>query len=216
MIPKGIILQARIYFTRKPNANGVIDLGKKVVVTGVPGVGKTTVINGAMERLAAEGIPYKAVNFGTCMFEVAMKENLVSNRDEMRKLGKDVQKRLQQAAASEIAAMSGDSNIIIDTHSSVKTPGGFLAGLPEWVLRELMPDMIVLVETDPDQILTRRLGDASRIRDMEGFREIAEHQEFNRAISAAYAMYTGCTIKIVRNENFLLEKGIDVLVSALR
>jgi len=194
----------------------VIDLGKKVVVTGVPGVGKTTVINGAMERLAAEGIPYKAVNFGTCMFEVAMKENLVSNRDEMRKLGKDVQKRLQQAAASEIAAMSGDSNIIIDTHSSVKTPGGFLAGLPEWVLRELMPDMIVLVETDPDQILTRRLGDASRLRDMEGFREIAEHQEFNRAISAAYAMYTGCTIKIVRNENFLLEKGIDDLVSALR
>ncbi|HUM77203.1 MAG TPA: nucleoside-triphosphatase, partial [Methanoculleus sp.] len=31
-------------------------MGKKVVVTGVPGVGKTTVINGAMERLAAEGI----------------------------------------------------------------------------------------------------------------------------------------------------------------
>ena len=28
-------------------------MGKKVVVTGVPGVGKTTVINGAMERLAA-------------------------------------------------------------------------------------------------------------------------------------------------------------------
>ena len=84
------------------------------------------------------------------------------------------------------------------------------------MLRELKPDMIVLVETDPDQILTRRLGDASRIRDMEGFREIAEHQEFNRAISAAYAMYTGCTIKIVRNENFLLEKGIDDLVSALR
>lgn len=105
-------------------------MGKKVVVTGVPGVGKTTVINGAMERLAAEGIAYEAVNFGTCMFDVACKESLVSDRDEMRKLGKDDQKRLQQAAASEIAAMSADANIIIDTHSSVKTPAGFLAGLP--------------------------------------------------------------------------------------
>jgi adenylate kinase len=194
----------------------VIDLGKKVVVTGVPGVGKTTVINGAMERLAAEGIAYEAVNFGTFMFDVARKEDLVSDRDEMRKLKKDDQKRLQQAAASGIAAMSGDANIIIDTHSSVKTPAGFLAGLPEWVLRELMPDVVVLVETDPDQILMRRLADESRVRDMEGARAIAGHQEFNRAVAAAYAMYTGCTVKIVRNENFLLERAIDDLVDVLR
>lgn len=216
MIPKGLTFQTRIYFILNYILNGVIKLGKKVVVTGVPGVGKTTVINGAMERLAAEGVSYEAVNFGTFMFDVAVKENLVSDRDEMRKLGKDVQKRLQQAAASGIAAMSGDMNIIVDTHSSVKTPTGFLAGLPEWVLRELMPDIVVLVETDPDQILMRRLGDESRTRDMEGSRAIAEHQEFNRAVSAAYAMYTGCTIKIVRNENFLLEQGIDDLVSVLR
>ena len=194
----------------------VIKMGKKVVVTGVPGVGKTTVINGAMERLAAEGIAYEAVNFGSFMFDVARKENLAADRDEMRKLGKDVQKRLQQAAASEIAAMSADANIIVDTHSSVKTPAGFLAGLPEWVLKELMPDIVVLVETDPDQILMRRLGDASRTRDMEGARAIAEHQEFNRAVSAAYAMYTGCTVKVVRNENYLLERGIDDLADVLR
>jgi adenylate kinase len=29
-------------------------------------------------------------------------------------------------------------------------------------------------------------------------------------------MYTGCTIKIVRNEDSLLEQGIDDLVSVLR
>ena len=213
---KALPFRARIYLTVNATLTEVIELGKKVVVTGVPGVGKTTVINGAMERLAAEGIAYKAVNFGTFMFEVAQKENLVADRDGMRRLDKDVQKRLQQAAASGIAAMSGDANIIVDTHSSVKTPAGFLAGLPEWVLRELMPDVVVLVETDPDQILMRRLGDASRTRDMEGSRAIAEHQEFNRAVSAAYAMYSGCTVRIVRNENFLLEQGIDDLVSVLR
>jgi len=62
----------------------------------------------------------------------------------------------------------------------------------------------------------RRLGDASRVRDMEGARAIAEHQEFNRAVSAAYAMYTGCTVKVVRNENYLLERGIDDLADVLR
>jgi adenylate kinase len=79
-----------------------------------------------------------------------------------------------------------------------------------------MPDVIVLVETDPDQILMRRLSDASRVRDMEGARSIAGHQEFNRAIAAAYAMYTGCTIKIVGNDNHLLEHAIDDLVNVLR
>jgi adenylate kinase len=193
-----------------------MELGKKVVVTGVPGVGKTTVITGAMERLAGEGITYEAVNFGTFMFEVAQKENLVANRDEMRKLGKDAQKSLQKVAASGIAALSGNANVIIDTHSSVKTPTGFLAGLPEWVLRELMPDVVVLVETDPDQILMRRLGDESRVRDMEGARAIADHQEFNRAIAAAYAMYTGCTVKMVKNDNFLLEQAVEEMVNVLR
>lgn len=191
-------------------------MGKKVVVTGVPGVGKTTVITGAMEILASEGITYESINFGTFMFELAEKEKLVSNRDEMRKLDRDVQKRLQSGAASGIAAISGNANVIIDTHSSVKTPKGYLAGLPEWVLRELMPDVIVLVETDEDQILLRRLGDESRVRDLEGSRSITEHQQFNRSVSAAYAMYTGCTIKIIRNENYLLDKAVAEMVEVLR
>ena len=36
--------------------------GKKVIITGVPGVGKTTVINTAMEKIAAEGTPYQNIN----------------------------------------------------------------------------------------------------------------------------------------------------------
>ena len=131
--------------------------GKKVIITGVPGVGKSTVVNGALEKLKEEGINYQTINFGTFMFEVAQREGLAKDRDEMRKLDKDIQKRLQQLAAKAIAQIDG--NVIIDTHASVKTPNGYLAGLPEWVLRELMLDLIILVETDEDQILLRRLSD---------------------------------------------------------
>ena len=63
--------------------------GKKVIITGVPGVGKTTVINTAMEKIAAEGTPYQNINFGSFMFEVAAAEGLVQDRDQMRKLEKD-------------------------------------------------------------------------------------------------------------------------------
>jgi adenylate kinase len=189
-------------------------MGRRVIITGVPGVGKTTVVTGALKRLEEEGISYKTLNFGTYMFEVATKEGIVKDRDEMRKLDKDVQKRLQKLAAMEMAKEEG--NVLIDTHASIKTPNGYLAGLPEWVLKELMPDTIVLVETNEDQILLRRLTDETRTRDLEGSYGIAEHQQFNRSIAAAYSMTTGCTIKYITNADFLLEKAALDMAAVLR
>jgi adenylate kinase len=188
--------------------------GKKVILTGVPGVGKTTVVNEALKKLQEEGIGYQSLNFGTFMFEVAQKEGIVKDRDQMRTLDKAMQKSLQQRAAQALGKIPG--NVLIDTHASVKTPKGYLAGLPEWVLREIMPDIIILVETDDDQILMRRLTDETRTRDREGSRSIAEHQQFNRSIAAAYAMITGCTVKIVTNPDHLLEFAAGELADVLR
>jgi adenylate kinase len=188
--------------------------GKKIVITGVPGVGKTTVVNEALKKLKDEGIEYQSINFGTFMFEVAKNDNIVENRDQMRTLDRAVQKRLQQRAAQAIAQVKG--NVLIDTHASVKTPKGYLAGLPEWVLREIMPDLIVLIENDDDQILMRRLTDDTRSRDKEGSRSISEHQQFNRSIAAAYAVVTGCTIRIINNPDFLLERSSTELANVLR
>jgi len=189
-------------------------VGKKVIITGVPGVGKTTVVNEALKKLSLEGVEYKSINFGTFMFEVAINEKIVQDRDQMRTLDRAVQKKLQQHAAKAISQIQG--NVLIDTHASVKTPKGFLPGLPEWVLREIMPDSIVLVETDDDQILMRRLTDETRSRDKEGSRSIAEHQQFNRSFAAAYAMLTGCTIKIVINADFLLDRAAEDMATVLR
>jgi len=188
--------------------------GKKVVITGVPGVGKTTVINASMEALKAEGVTYTSINFGTCMFEVACDQSIVSDRDEMRKLDQEIQRNLQKTAAQVIAKIH--ENIIIDTHCTVSTPSGYLAGLPSWVLQELNPDIIVLVETDEDQILKRRLSDTSRSRDMEGYMAIKDHQRYNRYMAASYSMLTGCTVKIVRNLDFLLDNAVNEMAELLR
>ena len=188
--------------------------GRRVIITGVPGVGKTTVVNGALKLLEEEGISYTSLNFGTYMFETAQKEGLARDRDEMRRLPGDAQKKLQQSAARAMAREKG--NILIDTHASVRTPKGFLAGLPEWVLRELMPDTVVLVETDEDQILMRRLTDDTRTRDMEGSGGIRNHQQFNRAIAASYSMMTGCTIAFVTNADHLLDRAVEAMAAVLR
>ena len=189
---------------------------KLVVVTGVPGVGGTTLTQKAMDVLKEEGINYKMVNFGTIMFEVAKSENLIEDRDQMRKLDPDTQKRIQKMAGRKISEMTADSPVIVDTHSTVKTPMGYLPGLPKWVLDELNPDIIVIVETTGDEILMRRIGDGSRNRDLESTGNIEEHQFMNRCAAMTYGVLTGATVKIIKNKDKLLEEGVEELLSILK
>ena len=116
---------------------------KVVVIVGVPGVGSTTVTTKAVEELKKEGVEYKIVNFGTVTFEIAKEEGLVEHRDQLRKLPPETQKKIQKLAGKRIAEMAKESNIVVDTHSTIKTPKGYLPGLPAWVLEELNPKVFL-------------------------------------------------------------------------
>lgn len=184
---------------------------KVVVVAGIPGSGSTTVLKGALLDL-----DYVHVNYGDVMMEIAQKKNLVKDRDSIRTLSPDVQKDVQREAAKNIREMAQQSNIIVDTHCTVKTPLGFLPGLPPWVLEELQPDQFVLVEADGDEILMRRIQDTTRIRDMEKLRDINLHQEMNRSIAMAYAALTGATVQIIQNHDDQLDETVARMIETLK
>ena len=171
-----------------------------IVVTGIPGVGKTTVM-----KRAAEGLDMEFVTFGTVMIDIAKEMGLVKDRDEMRKLTLEQQKELQIRSAEKVASMG---NVILDTHCTVKTPKGYMPGLPEWVLKKLKPTAIVVVEADPDEIYNRRAKDTTRNRDPDSIEQIAEHQQINRAAAMAYATLTGATVKIVYNHDDAIDEAV--------
>ena len=171
-----------------------------VVVTGIPGVGKTTVM-----KKAAEGINIEFVTFGTVMIDIAKEMGLVKDRDEMRKLSLDQQKKLQIKTAEKIAGMK---NVIVDTHCTIKTPKGYLPGLPEWVVKNLNPTAIVVVEANPEEIYNRRAKDDTRNRDSDSKEKIDEHQQINRAAAMAYAVLTGATVKIVFNHDDDIDRAV--------
>ena len=183
---------------------------KVVVVAGIPGSGSTTVLKKALESLN-----YVHVNYGDVMLEIAQENGLVEDRDSMRKLSPDVQKDVQRKAAQSIRERSKLNNIIVDTHCTIKTPLGFLPGLPKWVLEELQPDQFVLIEADGDEILLRRISDVSRTRDMEKLKDINLHQQMNRAISMAYAALTGATVGIVENHDDRLDESVEAITKIL-
>lgn len=177
-----------------------------IVVTGIPGSGSSTVIKEAL-ILNEDGAEFMSLNYGDVMFEAAREEGLVEKRDEMRKLPGEKQREIQRLACDKIAAWKKSTNIIMDTHCTIKTPNGYLPGLPEYVLKEIKPDQFVLIEANPNEILGRRQKDKTRERDVEDEKSIEEHQVMNRTMSMAYSCLSGAPVKIIKNHDGEVEKA---------
>ncbi|MEF8879846.1 MAG: adenylate kinase [Candidatus Thermoplasmatota archaeon] len=171
-----------------------------IIVTGIPGVGKTTVM-----KKAAEDMDIEFVTMGTVMIDIAKDLGVAKNRDEMRKITLEQQRKLQVKIAEKI---SGMKDVIVDTHCTIKTPQGYMPGLPEWVITRLKPKSIVLVEADPEEIYRRREKDTTRDRDPDSLEEIQEHQNINRAAAMAYSAISGATVKIVCNHDDKIDEAV--------
>lgn len=178
-----------------------------IIVTGVPGVGKTTLVTEAAEKLDLEVVVY-----GTEMFNVAKDEGLVEHRDEMRKLPAETQRDIQRAAAEAIAEKG---RVIVDTHCLIQTPSGYLPGLPEWVARGLEPETVVLIETDAEDIAARRASDETRERDADTAQAIDTHQRLNRSAATTVATLTGATVAIIDNQEGRVAEAVESLARVL-
>jgi len=178
-------------------------LKQVVIVTGIPGSGKTTVCGIAKEIAEKQRkTSLTIINFGTIMVELLEKKGESVHRNSLRKSDLDFQKRLQTKAAQIISreVSKAPGTVIVDTHMSVKTTRGFLPGLPKHVLEKLNPTLFVLVEAPAGEILSRRIKDASRMRDMVLEEEVKEELLFSRFMACACAILTGAPVKIVINE----------------
>jgi adenylate kinase len=188
---------------------------KVVVLTGVPASGGTTVTKKAIEKLEAEGQPFRMVTYSDVMLDEALRRGWVKVRDDIRKLDPVQQRDLQKIAARAIA-QTGTTALVVDTHATVRTAQGYLPGLPTWVLDELKPDLILIVEAAPSEIIRRRNDDKSRQRDTQDEAAVQQHQDVNKAICMAYAAYTGATVRILQNPDGQLDKAVAELVVTLR
>lgn len=178
---------------------------KRAITVGIPGVGKTTVINKAAEMLNNNGISASVIVFGTVMFEEA-KALGVSHRDELRKLPVMEQKRLQELAATKIASMK-DEIIFIDTHLFISTKQGYYPGLPISLLEILKPTNFIMIAADPQEILRRRLEDKTRQRDICKYDDIKHDLEIAQIMVASCSILTGAPFAIIFNNDGRVEEA---------
>jgi adenylate kinase len=178
-------------------------LSRVVVVTGIPGTGKTTLCKELLKLAEKSGRRVTVINYGSVMVELTKKQGIPLHRDELRKLKLSLQRDLQAEAAKMISqqAAEAEGDVIVDTHMSIKTLGGYWAGLPFHVLQILNLDSFVLVEAEPAEVLFRRPKDVTRRRDTVLENEIEEELFFSRLVAAACSVLTGAPTKIVNNSN---------------
>jgi adenylate kinase len=179
-------------------------------------VGKTTVLNKAAD-IAKQDYTVEIINYGSVMLDTAVNSGVVENRDQLRLLSPEKQRNIQKTAAETIAKKAEQGKLlIVDTHMLISTPEGYLAGLPEWVITTLEPDVIVLVEAEPDSIASRRSKDTSRLRDEDSPIGISTHQKLCRAAAIACSTLTGATVKIVKNKEGMVDKTAEELAVVLK
>ena len=186
---------------------------KIVVVVGIPGVGKTTLIKKIVEMIKDHDKSISVTSFGTIMLEVA-KENGLHDRDELRKLPVLEQKKLQKIAAEKLSKIGGDV-VIIDTHAFIKTPEGYNPGLPYYVLKIIEPTHFILVTAKTEEIYNRRMKDETRSRDKVSITTIKKELDIQSAMMSACAILSGSPLKPVLNGEGKLEETADEIIKAI-
>lgn len=194
-------------------AGNNIHSNARVIVVGVPGVGKTTVITQAAERLNQLGSKTQVLVFGSLMLEEAKKMS-IGDRDEMRKLSVTAQRQLQEMAAKRISTVQG-VNLIIDTHLFINTREGRYPGIPQNLLDILSPTHLVMISADPEEIFARRMQDNTRNRDLISIDGIKNDLEIAVSMIATSSVLTGSPFSIIFNRRDKLQDAVSEVVELL-
>jgi len=186
---------------------------KKIVMVGIPGVGKTTLLSKIVKILIDNKKSVGMISFGTLMFEVA-KENGLTDRDELRKLPVTEQQRLQKIAAEKIASQN-EEIIIIDTHAFITSPEGYYPGLPEHVLKIIKPTNFISISAKPEEIYNRRMTDDTRNRDKITLSNIKKELDVQSGMISACAVITGSPVKHILNSEGKVDEAANKIIKAI-
>ena len=186
---------------------------KKVVIVGIPGVGKTSLVTRIVELLNGDKQRASVHSYGTVMMDEAEK-NQVADRDSLRRLPVSEQKELQKQAAKKISQLTDDV-IFIDTHAFISTKEGFYPGLPNHVIQILEPTHFIAISARPEEIYNRRMKDDSRNRDKISIEAIKKELAVQDAMLSSCSVLSGSPMKVILNNEGKIDEAAKNVIEAI-
>ena len=186
---------------------------KKVIIVGIPGVGKTSLVTKVVELIKQKNKTASVHSYGTVMLELA-KDFGVKDRDELRTLPVEKQKELQRLAAEKLASLNDDV-IFVDTHAFISTKAGFYPGLPNHVIQIIEPTNFIAITASPDEIHNRRIKDETRNRDTISIEEIKKELAVQDAMLSSCSVLSGSPMKVIFNHEGNIEEAANNVIETI-
>ena len=186
---------------------------KKVVIVGIPGVGKTSLVTRIVELLNGDKQRASVHSYGTIMMTEA-ENNDISDRDNLRHLPVAQQKELQKQAAKKISELTDDV-VFIDTHAFISTKEGFYPGLPNHVIQVLEPTHLIAISARPEEIYNRRMKDDTRNRDKISIEAIKKELAVQDAMLSSCSVLSGSPMKVILNNEGKIDEAAQNVIEAI-
>ena len=186
---------------------------KKVVIVGIPGVGKTSLVTRIVELLNGDKQRASVHSYGTVMMNEA-ENNDISDRDNLRHLPVSQQKDLQKQAAKKISELTDDV-VFIDTHAFISTKEGFYPGLPNHVIEVLQPTHLIAISARPEEIYNRRMKDDTRNRDKISIEAIKKEVAVQDAMLSSCSVLSGSPMKVILNNEGKIDEAAQNVIEAI-
>jgi len=187
---------------------------RKIFVLGLSGSGKSTLIkNSAFFK------DFKYVILGDLIKSIGEGATGHTDRDAIRRESQtETFKQIQHKAFKKLKETMGEKDIIIDTHALVQTKSGLLPGLNLDILRYIKPDLVVVVECDPQEMIRRRSRDQGTVRnrDVNDAQELKYVQSFERDAALVYSVLSAAPLRIINNKEGKLEEAAEELEAAVK
>ena len=186
---------------------------KKIVIVGIPGVGKTSLVATIVKKLLDRNIAVSVNGYGTMMLDEA-KNIGVKDRDELRRLTVEKQKELQKTTAEKISNLTDDI-IFIDTHAFISTNAGFYPGLPNHVIQIIQPTHFIAISARPEEIYNRRMKDETRNRDKISIESIKKELAIQDSMLSTCSVLSGSPMKVILNNEGKIEEAANNVIKAI-
>jgi adenylate kinase len=179
-----------------------------LVVMGLPGVGKSSILKGALE-----GRDIKVINYGDVAIDVAKRRKLSTDRDALISLPVKEHLDLQDAV---VAQLKDTPKTILDTHAVLKRrPSGYIPGLTPSLFKKVTIDALVFIDAPSDEIAKRRQADPARTRPAMSAEELDEIRRFSLSAISVYSASTGAPIYVITNREGRSKEAIQGLKDIL-
>jgi adenylate kinase len=193
-------------------------MGKTVLLTGAPGVGKTTLRNALAGRFPA----LQAFDYGKLLLERKAAEGIKIEYPELREKSSSVISPADVGSVDDwviqrVNELRQHSDVVLDSHAlTAETYGLRAIPFSALQLQKLKLDAVLVLRCDPTVLLqrTQQRPDGRRDIPEELMRELQILQE---TVGISYAIACGCPIFFIdttrRTSDEVAELAVRVLVT---